>query len=109
MTSSIKSFGSGVSESFNLLADNAPVIALGIAVGGGIGFLIGGYPAAWLAAKTTALALGLIYAIGNPKCVIQPNILSPENCHSIGSIAASAGIPYFLIHCIQILVGAARI
>lgn len=105
MTASVKSFGSGMSESFNSLVDNAPVIALGSAVGGGIGFLIGGYPAAWVAAKITGLVLGLIYAMGRFTCEVEPNILSPQNCHSIGKAVASGGVPYLLIHFAQVLFG----
>ncbi len=104
MTASIKSLGSGISESFSPLADNAPIIALGSALGGGIGFLIGGYPLGWLAAKITGLILGVIYAMGSPTCVIEPNILSPRNCYTIGRVGASAAIPYFLIQCLQMLV-----
>ncbi len=105
MTASIKSFGSGVSESFNALVDNSPALVLGTAIAGGVGYLAGGYPLGWLAAKVTALVLGVLYTVNRPVCVIQPNILCPENTHAIGSVAASAGIPYFLVHCIQLLIG----
>jgi hypothetical protein len=104
MTASIKAFGSGVSESFDALVDNSPIIAFGSAIGGGVGYLMGGYPMAWLAAKVTALALGILYAMGRPVCVIQPNILSPDNSRAIGNITASAGFPYFLVHCVHLLV-----
>lgn len=105
MTASVKSFGSGISESFNSLVDNSGVIVLGSAVGAGVGFLVGGTPMAWLAAKVTGLVLGVIYAMGQPTCVIQLNILSPQNSRTIGNVVASAGIPYFLIHALHLLIG----
>jgi len=105
MTASIKSFASGVEQSFNSLVDNSPIIVLGSVVGAGVGYLAGGCAMAWLAAKITGLVLGMIYAMGRPKCVIEPNILSQGNCRAIGNVVASLGIPYFLIHCVHILVG----
>ncbi|HSX11155.1 MAG TPA: hypothetical protein VLF94_05525 [Chlamydiales bacterium] len=105
MAASVKSFGSGTLESFNSLVDHSGVIVLGSAAGAAVGFVVGGVPMAWLAAKITGLVLGMIYAMGRPTCVIQLNILSPQNSRAIGNVVASAGIPYFLIHALHLFVG----
>ncbi len=107
MASSIRSFGYGVAESFEDLSNNAPVIALGSAAVGGAVSLISGPPAAWLAARVTGLVLGAVCAMGQPKVVVSSKILSSQNCHALGKITASAGIPYAAISALQFLVGSA--
>jgi fructose/tagatose bisphosphate aldolase len=106
MTAAIRSFGTGVTESSGALIDHFVTISAGTAIAGGVGFLMGGTPLAWLAAKIAAMVMGMINAMGQAPVSLHPDhLLSAENGRSIGRMTTSIGIPPLLVYAVQLFVG----
>ena len=97
MTVSRKAFSSGVSESCSELTENAPAIILAIGTCAAIGFLVGGTPGAWIAAKISSLALGAAFAINPSKLPRDFSSLIDRTSHTAGNVVASLCIPFALV------------